>query len=176
MHHSTAGVRASTASNSDDCPTWQPDHSAGSEVPASQPVPATQPSTRQEKGPPQGAFLTDVPSHPLDVILARPTDRSVTISVMAAGDARTYVAWGTDSSRLTSRTEPVDLKGGAPREIILGGLKADTRMVRPSGPGGIASTFQTHRVTPRMSFDTIADEQYRCPGRCQVTINVCSAA
>jgi hypothetical protein len=42
--------------------------------------------TQGKRGPQSGIFHTDVPEHPFDVILARPTSRSVTASILAYQD------------------------------------------------------------------------------------------
>jgi hypothetical protein len=80
----------------------------------------------QTRGP-QGVFRTDVPEHPLDVILARPTATSVTLSVLSYADAKAYIAYGTGKDDLAIRTEMLELKNGVPREMILAQLKPDSR-------------------------------------------------
>jgi phosphodiesterase/alkaline phosphatase D-like protein len=88
------------------------------------PAPA-QPQPRQRA--PQGAFQTDVPQHPYDVILGRPTAHSITLSVLCYSDRKAVITYGTDKSKLLVRSPTQDLKNGVPSEIILTGLKPDTQ-------------------------------------------------
>ena len=50
-----------------------------------------------------------VPDHPLDVVLGRPTDDSVTVSVLVYDDREAYVAYGSQSGDYDRRTDPVQL-------------------------------------------------------------------
>jgi len=68
-----------------------------------------------------------MPSHPADVILARPTDTSIVLSVLCDGDAKAIIAYGTQKADLTARTEAKAFKKGEPQEVILEKLKPDTR-------------------------------------------------
>ena len=76
---------------------------------------------------PQGEFRTEVPEHPLDVILTRPTATSITLSVLCYADAKASVAYGTDKADLSLRSEPQEMKKGIPKEIVLSKLKPDTQ-------------------------------------------------
>ncbi len=113
--------------------------------------PDTRPGRQGPCGP-QGVFLTDVPAHPLDIILGRPTSNSVTLSVLCYDDAKAYVAYGTQKDDLAARTETVEFKKGQPREIVLEKLQSDTqyyyelRSAATNKPlvGG-AGTFHTRR-------------------------------
>jgi hypothetical protein len=71
------------------------------------------------------AFLTDIPRYPGNVILGRPTDRSVTLSVLMREAVRVLVAYGLRGEALGTRTEAVALAAGEPREIVISGLKPD---------------------------------------------------
>ena len=82
---------------------------------------------RQGPRGPQGRFQTDVPDHPLDIVLGRPTKSSVTMNVLCYTDANAYIAYGTDKKNLSLRTEAQEFKKGQPREIVLRQLKPDTR-------------------------------------------------
>jgi hypothetical protein len=88
------------------------------DVPASQRV--------QPRGP-QGEFRTDVPQHSVDVIIGRPTNTSVTVSVLSYADAKAVVAYGTAKEELSLQTDVQDLKKGQPHEIVLTRLMANTR-------------------------------------------------
>jgi hypothetical protein len=79
----------------------------------------------QEKkgGGPKHVFAGTPPAHPFNVILARPTDKSVTISVMASKDMMAQIAYGTVSGKLDKKTEDRQLKKGQPVEFFLNGLE-----------------------------------------------------
>jgi phosphodiesterase/alkaline phosphatase D-like protein len=95
------------------------------EAPTSAPAPATPPQPRQRA--PQGAFQTDVPEHPYDVIPGRPTASSITLSVLCHSDRKAMIAFGTDKTNLALRSPAQDLKKGVPSETVLTGLKPDAQ-------------------------------------------------
>jgi hypothetical protein len=70
---------------------------------------------------------TDVPAQPVDVILARPTDTAVTLSVLAYLDEEGQVSYGTDKDQLTRRTPLAQFPNGEPVEIVLDSLQPNTR-------------------------------------------------
>jgi predicted phosphodiesterase len=76
---------------------------------------------------PSGVFRTEVPEHSLDVVLARPTATSVTISLLSYADAKAHVVYGIGRDALATRTRTIELKKGVPREVVLTGLKPGTR-------------------------------------------------
>lgn len=78
-------------------------------------------------GGPKHVFSCPPPEHPLDVILARPTDTTVTVSVLAYKPTEAYITYGTDSGALAEKTDTRSLKPDTPAEFILKGLKPDTR-------------------------------------------------
>jgi len=71
--------------------------------------------------------LTAAPPHPIDVILGRPTGKSVVLSVLCDSDVEAVVACGTQQADLSARTEIKSLKKGQTQEILLEKLKPDTR-------------------------------------------------
>jgi hypothetical protein len=71
-------------------------------------------------------FKTDVPEHSMDVILARPTKKSVTLSLLFYGSTKAYVAYGTEKDKLETRTKTVQFEKGKPQEVVLDSLKPDT--------------------------------------------------
>lgn len=73
-----------------------------------------------------GLFLTGVPEYAGNVILGRPTDRSVTASVLLFQAARVRLVYGRLGESLQGQTEELDLRAGEPREILLDGLAGDT--------------------------------------------------
>ncbi len=116
------------------------------------------------KRPPDGAiddprflFKTAVPAHPLDVVLGRPTDKSITVSVLAYAEREGVIAYGAKAGAPAAKTSVFPLKAGEPAEIELTGLTADTRYfytlsTRERGGGW--------KSEPERSFHT-----QRAPGR-----------
>ncbi len=82
---------------------------------------------QEKKGGPKHVFAGPAPKHPFDVILARPTDTSVTASVLAYQDPAAFISYGTEAGKLTEKTAEQKLKADAPVAFVLKGLKADTR-------------------------------------------------
>ncbi len=84
------------------------------------------------------------PAARLSVILGRPTDHGVTLSVLSASGLEAYAEWGVAGGKYTGRSATLTLKAGEPAEIELGGLKPDTgyvyrvrtRAAPGSGAGG----------------------------------------
>jgi len=101
-----------------------------------------------------GSFHTDVPAHTVDIILVRPTDRSVTASVLAYEDLQGCVAYGTQRSRLNRNSRLTWFKKNEPVKLRLTSLKPDTRYYyqlwyRESGSSGLkrheVCSFHTKR-------------------------------
>lgn len=69
----------------------------------------------------------EVPAHPFDLILGRPTSNAVTISVLCYADTEGCVAYGTQRGSLTNPTPTRSFKQGQPAEILLSGLQSNTR-------------------------------------------------
>ena len=67
-----------------------------------------------------GAFLAPC-------IVARPTDRSVVVSVVPGEEVLAYVEYRAEGSQQVLRTETALLGGGKPHEIPIEGLEKDTR-------------------------------------------------
>lgn len=85
------------------------------------------PQTRKAaKGGQQHVFAGPPPAQSFNVILARPTDRSIVISVLATKPTEAYVSYGksetTDEKRSLTKTQKPD----EPAEFLLTGLQADT--------------------------------------------------
>lgn len=78
-------------------------------------------------GGPKHVFAGPPPAHPFDVILARPTDRSVTVSVLAYKDTSAHISYGTESGKLDKLTDDRRLKADEPAEFVLTRLQPDTR-------------------------------------------------
>lgn len=75
--------------------------------------------------PSSGTFLTDVPSYCGNVIQGRPTDQSITVSVLLTSGRRVKIAYGEAGRPLERHTDPVELNSGEPRQILLSGLHPD---------------------------------------------------
>lgn len=72
-------------------------------------------------------FKTDVPAHPLDIVLGRPTRDSVTASVLAYADREGVIQYGPKAGAPTGKTAVFALKAGEPAEVAIVGLQPDTR-------------------------------------------------
>lgn len=96
---------------------------------------AAQPRAAQGAGPegagrgrmPTLAFRTEVPAHPVDVILGRPTATSVTLSILAYRPLRATLRYGEESGALTSTLPARDCPAGEPVLLPLASLRPDTR-------------------------------------------------
>ena len=77
--------------------------------------------------PVQASPCNDVPAHPFDLILGRPTSNSVTVSVMCYQEAEGFIAYGTEPGKLASQTPSRSFKKGDATEIVLSALRPDTR-------------------------------------------------
>ncbi len=76
--------------------------------------------------PVQAAKCNEVPAHPFDLILARPTSNSVTVSVLSCVDAEGFIAYGKHAGNLATRTPSRIFKQGEPVEVLLSDLEPDT--------------------------------------------------
>ena len=100
------------------------------------------------KQPIQSTEASNVPAHPFDVILGRPTTNSITASVLCYNDTDGLIAYGTNSGKLTAMTPKQAFHKGEPAEITLTGLQPDTTyfyQVRFPQSAGPEFTFHTAR-------------------------------
>jgi predicted phosphodiesterase len=98
--------------------------------------------------PTQNSTCLDVPEHPLDIILGRPTRDSVTLSVLAYQDTEGCIAYGTERGNLPLQTPRQQLKKGEPAEILIGSLQPGTRYFyefRARGMDPVGGAFHTRR-------------------------------
>jgi hypothetical protein len=102
-----------------------------------------------------GAVL---PGAAQDVILGRPTDRSVTANLLLDRNRETSIEYGTRSGAYTLKTALSKVEAGKPLEVQLEGLQPDTRYYyRLRSPdAGAEATFHTQR--PAGSSFTFAVE------------------
>ena len=80
-----------------------------------------------EKGGPVHVFAGPAPSHRFDLILGRPTDKSVSLSVLFYEDHEGYLNYGQDSSSKTEKTEIQPFKANIPVEINIANLKPNEK-------------------------------------------------
>lgn len=109
---------------------------------------------RVEARMPTPAFRTEVPARPFDLILCRPTDRAITLSVLAYGELEAYVAYGSSAGALTNQTAPRRFAQGEPAEVVLGPLEPGKRYhyrFHSRGPGtaGFTATEEFTFTTAR---------------------------
>lgn len=104
------------------------------------------------------AFQTEVPAHNGSVILARPTDRSIVLSILWHREpVQVVVSYG------DRRTDPFRLEPNEPHELVLTGLKASTRYTYAVSQVGndvalFTGSFHTaRRAGEAFTFDVQAD-------------------
>jgi len=84
--------------------------------------------TQGRRGQQQPAvFYTNVPDHPIDVVLARPTPTTMTLSILAYRDMEGVIAYGTQKGSYPVQTEIIKLSKGVPAEAVLSSLKPGTQ-------------------------------------------------
>lgn len=69
----------------------------------------------------------DVPAQPFDIILGRPTDKSITIRVLTNSNGRGFIEYRPEGVDALQTTEPATLTARKPRDIVLNGLRTDAR-------------------------------------------------
>lgn len=92
---------------------------------------------------PRQEFLSDIPEYPGNVILGRPTDHSVTASIMMNSACEVVVEYGSGTEK-KSRSDILKLNAGEPKEILIDGLKTDTAYSYR-----ITETIQGATILPR---------------------------
>ena len=100
-----------------------------------------------------GDARTDVPAHPWDIILGRPTRNSVTASVLVYEPLEGFLEYETGKTK--GRTATQSFKAGEPVEIQLSGLKADAQYsyrfhsrARPADPFTASVSYAFHTARP----------------------------
>ena len=107
-----------------------------------------------QRGLPASEFHAAVPAHPFDLILARPTENSMTLSVLSYQNAEARIVYGTQADKLNEHTTLQTFKAGVPAEIVLRTLKPDTQYfyeIRFGQTKGSLAAFHTARP-PGSSF------------------------
>ena len=104
------------------------------------------------------AFQTEVPAHDLDVILARPTDTSITVSVRTAKPSEVMVEFGKVGGGSMSKSPAVRTEAGKTALIELTGLQPGSAYryrVLTKGPGDAnAEAGEEHRFRTRPASGT----------------------
>lgn len=100
------------------------------------------------------SFHTDVPDHPFNVILVRPTPTSIGVSVLASKSGRGFVEYGPSASdSWTKRTEEQAVTAGEPFIINIEGLTSGSNRYRwcwkPEGAAAWIRTEARAFHTPR---------------------------
>jgi hypothetical protein len=117
--------------------------------PAARAQDGTAPRPRREQSADEG------PAAPLSVVLGRPTDRSVTLSVRSASAIEAWVEYGKVSGKYGSKTPTAAFPAGVAVEVEVTGLAPDTKYFyrlhtrRPGDAGAVAGeerSFRTQRA------------------------------
>jgi hypothetical protein len=77
--------------------------------------------------PVQTSKCNEVPAHPFDLILARPTANSITASALCYEATEGFLTYGTEPGKLTSQTPALLFRKGEPVEILLSPLQPNTQ-------------------------------------------------
>ncbi len=100
-----------------------------------------------------GEARTDVPAHPWDIILGRPTRDSITLSVLAYQPLDGFIEYETGKSKNKTAVQP--FKAGEPVEIQLSGLEADAQYnyrfhsrAKSSDPFTASAPYAFHTARP----------------------------
>jgi hypothetical protein len=113
-----------------------------------------------------------VPEEPFTgtLILGRPTDRSITASLLWDRDAQVFLEYGTEPHTYRQRSAALSLEAGLPRNLTLESLSPDTRYyyrVRTGSGQGMPDpapqehTFHTQRAPGQpFTFDVDADPHW----------------
>ena len=115
------------------------------------------------KQPSQNSACNDVPAHPVDVILGRPTRDSVTISVLAYLDLEGSIAYGSRTEALTKKTLARRFSRGEPAEVVVGSLRPDTQYdyeLRAAGVDPVRGTFHTQRDEGKTFIFTVTSDSH----------------
>jgi predicted phosphodiesterase len=105
----------------------------------------------------------DVPAHPFDIVLGRPTRDSITVSVLAYQDTEGCIAYGTEHASYTQQTPRRLFKKDEPAELVLGSLQPDTQyfyQFRGGDTNSVENTFHTQRPQGRPFTFTISADSH----------------
>ena len=77
--------------------------------------------------PQPSVFFTDVPAHPLDIVLTRPTRTAITLSILTYKNIKSTISYGAQKGSTVPATGVIRLNMGEPSEVLLSNLEPDTR-------------------------------------------------
>jgi hypothetical protein len=97
----------------------------------------------------------------LSIVLGRPTDKSITVSVLSAEPQEGYVEYGAAAGQYTGKTAVTQFPAARPVELGLDGLKGDTRYYyrlhgRKAGDDAFTSDSACHFHTQRSPGSTFS--------------------
>ena len=102
-----------------------------------------------------------------DLILGRPTDHSVTVSLLVREDVQGLISYGTDPANLGQQLPMLSLKAGETRMVTMEGLSSDTAFtyrLDVNGKTGELHQFHTQRAAgSTFRFTVDADPHNRDP-------------
>lgn len=130
-------------------------------------VPSAEPGDRRgrdedrKEQPTQNSACLDVPAHPFDIVLGRPTRNSVTLKILTYEDLDANIACGTQQSGYRSTTPVRQFKKGETAEVMLDSLRPGTEYFyefRTRNAGNLKGSFCTQRVPgSAFTFTVTAD-------------------
>jgi predicted phosphodiesterase len=74
-----------------------------------------------------GVFHTDVPNHLFDIIIGRPTNHSVTLSILANEELSGYISYGLNPDKPDLKSSRIDFRKGIVQNIELENLQPNKR-------------------------------------------------
>jgi hypothetical protein len=99
----------------------------------------------------------------LSVVLAQPTDQSVTFNLLSAADRIAVVTWAVEG-RTETASATVKLAAGKPSEVLLEGLKPDTEYQYRVVDTALSGRFHTQRLPgSQFTFGIIGDSHPERP-------------
>jgi len=122
--------------------------------------------------PPAASHKIDVPEHPFDIIVCRPTERSVILNILVYSNARGYVEYGSQQGIYDKKSIIYQFKGGEPRSITLDSLIVDSKyyyrfFYQHEGTSGLSASeeysFNTRRAKGRRFSFTIQADSHLDP-------------
>ena len=125
----------------------------------------SQEKVQQKKGSKLGGYekppaANDIPDHLYDIILGRPTDRGVTVRVLANDRLNGRIVFGNETKRASTTTPVVRLIPGEPADFVIDSLEADVRCFYhfeyrrgEDSPFGKSDEYSFHtQRAPKQSF------------------------
>lgn len=115
---------------------------------------------RQRKGGPSGSgsglgnyekppAANDIPDHPFDIVLGRPTDSSVEVRVLQNASGNGYISYRMKGEEEWKKCDRVAVEKGKPIGIVIEGLKKNSRYEYqwsfqrdPNGQAELSETFE----------------------------------